>query len=319
MQGIWLENGQIELKHDLLRPKPQQDEALIRTRLAGICGTDIQLLKGYYNFIGTPGHEFVGDVIEAPNNPGLIGQRVVGEININCGICSLCKQGEIRHCKNRDVLGIRNRNGVFAEYFTLPIQNLHLIPEDVADEDAVFVEPLAAAFRITEQIQIEPTTQVLILGAGKLGQLISMVLKLYSADISVLIRYEKQKSLLEQQNIHTITEQQLENREWDVIVEATGSPSGLSTALQHIKPKGTIVLKSTYADNIPINASQLVVNEINVIGSRCGPFEPVLEILRKKSLSPNKLVEASYTLEDAKMAFEHSQKQGAQKILVDFR
>jgi len=198
MQGIWLENNKLELRHDLPIPHPNNNEALIRVVLAGICGTDLQLLKGYYPFQGIPGHEFVGKVVDAPAAPQLIGQRVVGEINVGCGQCALCQAGYEKHCPQRVVLGIKNHNGAFAEYLTLPIANLHKVPEQIPNEKAIFTEPIAAAARILEQVNINPESKVLIIGAGRLGLLIAQVIKTSQCRLQVMVRHTKQRQILNQ-------------------------------------------------------------------------------------------------------------------------
>ena len=318
MQGIWLENGQITIKQDLVKPSLQSGQALIRTRLAGICGTDIQLLNGYYGFTGVPGHEFVGEVVDAPDKPELIGKRVVGEINITCGDCMQCKQNKPHHCENRDVLGIHNHDGAFAELFTLPIQNLHLLPDDVSDEDAVFVEPLAAALRITQQVAIAQNSRILLIGAGKLGQLIALVMQTLTDHLTVLTRHENQNVLLNSEGIQTTNEKNLGSQQWDIIIEASGSPSGIQTALEHISPQGTIVLKSTYPKTPSVDLSRAVVNEINIIGSRCGPFQPAIALLQSRKIIPNKLIDRQLPLSEALLAFDYAQRPAVGKVILSF-
>jgi threonine dehydrogenase-like Zn-dependent dehydrogenase len=242
MQALWLENNKIDLR-DIPQPR-KPNEVLIKIRKAGICSTDLELVKGYYPYTGILGHEFVGEVVDA-HETSWIGQRVVGEINAVCNECEQCLNGRSTHCENRTVLGIVNRDGTFAEYTTLPIANLHRVPDAVPDEKAVFTEPLAAALEIQEQVQINPTDRVLLVGAGRLGQLIAQTLALTGCDLRVVARHAHQQSLLKGRGIRTISEDEIKPWRWDVVVEATGSPSGFYLARRAISPRGTQVIKST--------------------------------------------------------------------------
>ena len=301
MQSLWLENNRLSLKEI---PQPEKPgEAVIRIRKAGICGTDLELVKGYYPYTGVPGHEFVGEVISSPD-PAWLGKRVVGEINVVCGSCEQCRSGRATHCENRTVLGIINRNGVFAEYTTLPLDNLHWVPDEVSDEAAVFTEPLAAALEIQQQVQIHPTDRVLLIGAGRLGQLIAQTLVLTGCDLKVVARHPLQKDLLSVRGIHLIEAEDVQPWRYDLVVEATGSPSGFELARKALRPRGTLVLKSTYKGDMTVNFSSIVVDEIQLIGSRCGPFEPALRLLAKKQVDPTLLIAAEYSLRDGLKAFE---------------
>src|SRR6266545_6210004 len=230
MNALWLEGNKISLR-DISQPR-KQNEALIKIRKAGICSTDLELVKGYYPYTGVIGHEFVGDVVEAEGteDPSWIGQRVVGEINVTCNQCEQCLNGRPTHCERRTVLGIVNRDGTFAEYTTLPIANLHRVPASVPDEMAVFTEPLAAALEIQDQIQIKPSDRVLLVGAGRLGQLIAQTLALTGCDLRVVARHMRQQELLTRRGIRIIAEEEIHPSRWDIVVEATGSPSGFSLA-----------------------------------------------------------------------------------------
>ena len=313
MRALWLENNEISLR-DVSQPhKP--DEALIKIRKAGICSTDLELVKGYYPYTGILGHEFVGDVIEA-DDASWIGQRVVGEINVVCNQCEQCLNGRPTHCENRTVLGIVNRDGTFAEYTTLPLANLHRVPASVPDEMAVFTEPLAAALEIQQQVQIKPTDRVLLVGAGRLGQLIAQTLALTGCDLRVVARHTHQQSLLKARGIRIIAEAEIQPRTWDVVVEATGSPGGFSLARQAIRPRGTLVLKSTYKGNLDINFSSIVVDEINIVGSRCGPFEPALRLMEARQVDPAVLIMDEFKLGAALKAFERAGETGVLKVLV---
>jgi len=313
MKALWLENNKISFC-DVPQPdKP--NEALIKIRKAGICSTDLELVKGYYPYTGIPGHEFVGEVVEAPDK-NWIGSRVVGEINIVCSRCEACLNGRPTHCENRTVLGISNRNGVFAEYTSLPLENLHRVPDSVPDEMAVFTEPLAAALEIQQQIQIKPADRVLVIGAGRLGQLIAQTLALTGCDLHVLARHSFQQNLLTVRGIRLIAEENIQPRRWDIVVEATGSTDGFNIARKAIRPRGTLVLKSTYKGDMSVNFSSIVVDEINIIGSRCGPFEPALRLMEKCEVDPTVLIAEEYKLDDVVKAFDKAAQAGMLKVLV---
>lgn len=313
MRALWLENNKIELR-DV--PQPQKlNEALVKIRKAGICSTDLELVKGYYPYTGVLGHEFVGEVVRA-DDASWIGQRVVGDINAVCGACEQCLNGRPTHCENRTVLGIVNRDGVFAEFTQLPITNLHKVPASVPDEMAVFTEPLAAALEIQEQINIQPTDRVLLIGAGRLGQLIAQTLALTGCDLRVVARHKRQQELLSARGVRIIDEGDVQRWRWDVVVEATGSPSGFTLARQAIRPRGTLVLKSTYKGEMNVDFSSIVVDEINIIGSRCGPFEPALRLMEAKQVNPTALIDDEFSLSDGVKAFERAAQSGVLKVLL---
>lgn len=314
MKALWLENNQISLR-DIEQPN-KPNEALIKIRRAGICSTDLELVKGYYPYTGVLGHEFVGEVISA-SEPAWIGQRVVGEINAVCGVCEACLNGRPTHCETRTVLGIADRDGVFAEYATLPLENLHRVPDSVSDEMAVFTEPLAAALEIQQQVQIKPTDRVLLVGAGRLGQLIAQTLALTGCDLRVLARHSYQQDLLNARGIRSITESEIQPRKWDVVVEATGSPDGFNLARKAVRPRGTLVMKSTYKGDMNVNLSSIVVDEITVVGSRCGPFEPALRLLERREVDPTVLISAQYKLDDILKAFDHAAQAGVLKVQIE--
>ena len=316
MKGLWLENGILQYRADIPEPEVPEGEALIQILLAGICSTDLELVKGYYPFRGVLGHEFVGRVISSPSEHAWEGKRVVGEINVSCGQCSECKAGRPRHCINRSVLGIVNRNGVFADYCVLPVDNLHEVPESLSNEVAVFTEPLAAALEIQQQVQIHPSDKVLIVGAGRLGLLIAFSLSLTGCDLKVVARRERPQIILSNLGIETIQVDDVYPRMADVVVEATGSPDGLSLAKRAVRPRGTIVLKSTYKGDVKVNFSEIVVDEITLIGSRCGAFEPALRLLARGMIKPDVLIDGKYHLEDGIQAFEKAASPGTLKILI---
>lgn len=314
MNALWLENNKISMRAVPQARKP--NEALIKIRKAGICSTDLELVKGYYPYTGVPGHEFVGDVVEA-DDASWLGQRVVGEINVVCHQCEQCLNGRSTHCENRTVLGIVDRDGVFAEYTNLPTTNLHRVPASIPDEMAVFTEPLAAALEIQQQIQVRPTDRVLLIGAGRLGQLIAQTLALTGCDLRVVARHAQQQSLLKARGVRTVTEEEVEPRRWDIVVEATGSPSGFSCARQAIRPRGTLVLKSTYKGDMSVNFSSMVVEEINIVGSRCGPFEPALRLMESGQVDPTVLIANEFKLQDGLKAFERAAETGVLKVLIE--
>lgn len=317
MQAVWLENGQLSFRDDLELCKPLPGEAVVRVRLAGICATDLEMVKGYHPFTGVLGHEFVGEVIDAPEYPAWVGRRVVGEINITCGVCSMCRSGRSAHCEQRSVLGISQRHGVFAEYTTLPLVNLHRVPDSLPDEVAVFTEPLAASLQILEQLTLRPSDKVLIVGAGRLGQLVAQVLSLTGCDLRVVARHVRQRELLAERGIQWVTEENIPVKKFDLVVEATGSTSGFSLACQAVRPRGCLVLKSTYTGDVSVNLSSLVVDEVTLIGSRCGPFKPALRLLDEGRVDPRPLIEGRYPLKEALKAINASDQPGALKILFE--
>lgn len=316
MRGLWLEDRQLRLREDLPVPVPGPGEALVRVRLAGICATDLELRQGYYPFAGIPGHEFVGEIAAAPDQPGRRGERVVGEINLPCGHCDPCRAGRGHHCARRRVLGIKDHDGAFAEYLVLPLANLHAVPDTLPDEAAVFCEPLAAALRIPEQRPILAGEGVLVVGAGRLGQLIALSLAGRPGDLQVVARHPRQRALLEAAGIAWIGEDGVDESYWDLVIEASGTPAGFELARHALRAAGTLILKSTYAHRAEIDLSRLVVDEITLIGSRCGPFTTALERLRQ-GLDPRPLIEGRYPLAAAVTAFAQAAQPGALKILLD--
>lgn len=315
MECLWLENQKLSVRN-VPPPTPSKEEALIRLLLAGICRTDLQMLSGYYPFSGVPGHEFVGEVMHAPGDSSWEGKRVVGEINLSCGECPSCRKGRPTHCEIRTVLGIRDRDGVFSESFLLPLSNLHEVPKSVPDEAAVFSEPLAAACRIPEQIRIRPTDLILVIGAGKLGQLIARMLVHTGCALQVVAKHSRQMQLLSDCGIAAVEPANVIERYADVVVEASGTPAGIDLARKAVRPGGTIVLKSTYKGSKELDLSSPVVDEITLVGSRCGPFPPALRLMDKSLVDPIPLIEARYPLSKGERAFEHAQKPGTLKVLL---
>jgi threonine dehydrogenase-like Zn-dependent dehydrogenase len=308
-------DGRLRLVEDYPRPVPPPGEALVRVQLAGICNTDLEIVRGYMGFQGVLGHEFVG-VVEEGADESLIGQRVVGEINCYCGECPTCRAGAPTHCPHRTTLGIGGRDGAFADYLSLPVANLHPVPEAISDEAAVFVEPLAAALEILEQVQIKPTDRVVVLGDGKLGLLVAQVLGLTGCDLAVGGRHEEKLAILQRRGIDARLADELPPDKADVVVECTGHPSGFAAARGLVRPRGTLVLKSTFHGNIEVNLSMLVVDEITLIGSRCGPFAPALRLLERGLVDVESLISATYPLDEGLAAFEQVQKRRMLKVLL---
>jgi threonine dehydrogenase-like Zn-dependent dehydrogenase len=304
LRALWLENRQLRLRDDVPRPMPSPGEALVRVLAAGICNTDIELTRGYYPFTGIPGHEFVGQ---------WEGKRVVGEINAVCHACEACRSGRPTHCERRTILGIKDRNGAFAEYLTLPVENLHVVPDEIATEDALFTEPLAAALEIQEQVPIDRNDRVLVVGDGKLGQLVAQTLALTACQLTVVGRHRENLDLLQRRGIETTD---APTGKFDIAVDCSGNETGFALARGALRPRGTLVMKSTYAGNLTFNASSVVVDEITLIGSRCGPFAPALRLLAEKAIDVRSLLQATYPLQDAVTAFEHAQRSGTLKIVV---
>jgi len=316
MKCLWLEDQELSYKEDAPVPAPWEGEALVRVRLAGICATDLELLEGYMPFTGIPGHEFVGEVVAAPADAAWAGQRVVGEINAPCGTCPTCRDGRGRHCPERSVLGIVDRGGAFAEHLLLPVDNLHKVPDGVPDEAAVFVEPLAAALEILEQVHVRPSDTCVVVGAGRLGQLIARVLSLTACDLRVVVRGERHRELLTTAGIEGVSEMDLAAGRADVVIEATGHPLGFEAARRLVRPRGTIVMKSTYAGRLEVDFSSLVVDEVTLVGSRCGPFAPALRLLEAGRLDPTVLIDERYPLHAGVAAFEQARLPGALKVLL---
>ncbi len=316
MKGLYFSNGKLAFRADLPMPQRKPGEALVKVLKAGICRTDLEIAAGYMHFTGVPGHEFVGTVEEA-DDKGLIGARVTGEINCGCGKCEYCERDEQAHCVSRTVLGIAGRDGAFAEYLTLPERNLHQIPEYMSDAEAVFIEPLAAAYRITEQVPVR-SMAVLVLGDGKLGILIAQALEVLRANVTLCGRHKKKLDILKGKNIATLLEGELKpGKKYEVVVDATGRPEGVKKALGFVRPRGNLILKTTIAaPTAEIDLNHIVINEISVIGSRCGPFVHALALMETGQITLEPMIEASYPLEEGLKAFEHAARPGALKVLV---
>jgi len=319
MRALYLADGQLTLYSGYPRPEVGADDALIRVALAGICSTDLELVKGYAGgFRGVLGHEFVG-VVEAVGSAAAaewVGRRVVGGINLGCRRCAVCLGEGPEHCPNRTTLGIHNKDGVFADYVTLPVVNLLAVPDGVADEEAVFTEPLAAALRIREQIAVRPAARAAVVGPGRLGLLVAQVLALAGTDVTVLGRRAASLELPRQLGLTTGLVDEAADNSFDLVVEATGNEAGFAHSLRLARPRGTLVLKSTFHGPATIDLTKLVVSEITVVGSRCGPFAPAVRLLARGAVQVRPLIEAEYPLADALTAFDHAARPGVRKVLL---
>lgn len=315
MRGIYLEQGTVTLREDLPAGDVCDDEVRIRPTLLGVCGTDLELMAGYYPFTGVLGHEFVGVVEEGPDQ--WQGKKVVGEINAPCGQCLPCQAGRGHHCPERTVLGIVGRDGCFADSFLLPARNLLEVPDGVPDECSVFTEPLAAAMRIPQQIDLTPAVRCLVVGDGRLGQLVARVLSRHGVSLTVLGRHERKLALLTRLGIETTTDSRaVGGGQYDVAIECSGNSTGFEAARQALRPLGTLVMKSTYVGQLQCDASALVVDEIELVGSRCGPFAPALAALAGGSIDPRDLIDDVYDLGEGPAALSRAAEVGVLKVLM---
>ena len=316
MKALRFSGGELALA-DI--PKPSTEgEALVRVTVSGICNTDLEIIRGYAGFSGTIGHEFVGVVEDPADRPELAGKRVVGEINAGCGRCELCLAGDSRHCPERSVLGIVSRDGCHAEYLTLPARNLIEVPPNVTDNEAVFTEPLAAAFGITEQVQIGPETRVVVIGDGKLGLLAAMSLALNSRNVVLIGRHSSKLAIAASASVEGVLADEAAKlrRTFDVVVEASGSESGFEAAVDLLRPRGRIVLKSTFQGTPSWPGSRIVVDEITVVGSRCGLFGPALDLLAQRKFDVTKIISDEFPLEAGVAAIEKAGEKGVLKVLL---
>jgi threonine dehydrogenase-like Zn-dependent dehydrogenase len=315
MLAVHLENRRVQVRN-LRRPQRPEGFASIRLLLGGICNTDLELRRGYYGFKGTPGHEFVGEVVDA-DNPNLLGRRVVGEINLACGKCEWCRTGLGRHCPTRDVLGIVGHPGAFREFLTLPQTNLHVVPDSVPSESAVFVEPLAAACEILDQADIPENREVAVLGDGKLGLLIAQVLHAERKTVHLYGRHKNKLRIAQRAGVEVMpVKGKLPSKMYEWVIEATGSPDGFQRAIQMTRPRGTIFMKSTIHGGAKIDMAPVIVNEITLIGSRCGRFEPALSLLASRRINVVDMISDSMSLAHAGRAFTQAGKPGVLKVLL---
>ncbi|MFN2136399.1 MAG: MDR/zinc-dependent alcohol dehydrogenase-like family protein [Candidatus Promineifilaceae bacterium] len=318
MRALVVSAGELALQENYPCPEPGPGEALLRLIVAGICSTDLEIVRGYAGFEGVLGHEFVAIVeqVGSGEDAHWLGRRVVGTINIGCGTCEQCLGRGPEHCSQRAALGIHGRDGVFAETFTLPVGNLFTVPEDVTDEEAVFTEPLAAAVRIREQVNVRPTTRAAVVGPGRLGLLIGQVLALAGTEVTMLGRRRETLELPAALGLVTGLVHEQPDDSFDLVVEATGNNQGFAHSLRLVRPEGTLVLKSTFAGKSKLDLTKLVVGEVNVVGSRCGPFAPALRLLRSGTVHVLPLIDARYNLTDALAAFVYAARPGARKVLL---
>lgn len=315
MRALYLSDGQLKFRTDVPKPVPAEGEALVRIRLAGICATDLEIVKGYAGFRGILGHEFVGDVAACADS-AWVGRRVVGTINLSCNQCAVCIGHGPEHCPQRTVLGIINKDGVFADYVTLPVANLLEVPDNVPDAKAVFTEPLAASLRIREQLTVKPATAIAVVGPGRLGLLVGQVLALAGEEVVMLGRRRQSLELPTRLGLAAELVDDFADDSFDLVVEATGNAAGFVHSLRLVRPLGTVVLKSTFAGDAAVDLTKIVVAEINVVGSRCGPFPPALRLLAQDAVRVMPLIEAEYGLSDGPSAFEHAAQPGVRKVLL---
>ncbi|MCB9423338.1 MAG: alcohol dehydrogenase catalytic domain-containing protein [Ardenticatenaceae bacterium] len=319
MNAIYLENGQLFVRSDYEKPQLQPGLARLAVSLAGICSTDLEIVKGYVpGFQGVLGHEFVA-VVEAVGSPAdadWIGRRVVGTMNIGCGECATCLSTGPEHCLARRALGVHNWDGVFADYALLPVANLLPVPDNVPDEAAVFTEPLAAALRIREQVRVRPSVRTAVVGPGRLGLLVGLMLALDGTHVTMLGRRESSLALPARLGFTTGLVDGFDDNSFDFVVEVTGNDAGFSHALRLVRSLGTLVLKSTFAGQSTLDLTKLVVAEITVIGSRCGPFAPALRLLAQDAVPVRALIDGEYPLSQGLAAFEHAARSGVRKILL---
>jgi len=312
--AVFIDAQQIVLRQvDVPRRPP--GFALIRLRVAGVCNTDLELQRGYYGFSGIPGHEFVGEVVAA-DTASLLGQRVVGEINLSCGQCAFCSIGLGRHCSSRTVLGIVKHPGAFAEFLTLPEGNLRIVPAHVTDEQAVFTEPLAAACEILDQVQLPPGAAVAVLGDGKLGLLIAQTLLAHGAHVTVYGRHAAKLAIAQRAGALVSDSAERPAASFPIVVDSTGSADGLRQAVTMVRPRGTVVMKSTVHNQVTIDTAPVIVNEITLVGSRCGLFDPALALLSAGKVDVGSLLAAEFPLSDAPAAFAKAAQRGVLKVLL---
>ena len=327
MQAAIFENGAVRLI-DVPKPVPGPDDVLIEVRMAGICNTDLELLRGYMGFSGVPGHEFVGRVVAAPGAPHLLGRRVTADINIGCGVCPVCFKADARHCPNRVTMGIAGKDGAFAQFVAMPLRTIHVVPDCISNAQAVFLEPLAAALEPSQQLHLTARQSVLVLGDGKLGILTACALRRFAPGIVLAGKHEEKLAVAAAQGVTVrqgneagaiVAALRREFGLFDVVIEATGRPQGLQTALELVRPEGTVVLKTTTFAPTTLAMAKVVVDEISLVGSRCGDIGLAIAYLKDKLVDVLPLVEAAYPFEAFQEALDHAARPGAMKVLLDFR
>ena len=324
MIAAWIDRSGVRVRDDLRRPSLEAGEAIVRVLMAGICGTDLELLRGYRDFSGIPGHEFVGRVEEGP--PEWVGARVVAEINITCRsrgsepLCTGCANGRPTHCLRREAIGIRGRDGAFAEWLRVPVPNLHRVPEPLPDEVAVFAEPVAAACRVLRQIERDiecgRVTRALVVGAGRLGQLVARVLARRLPQLEVAGRSERSLARARAAGLATVSAAAVEEAAYDLVVDCSGAPAGFAVARRAVRPRGTMILKSTHRNELSVDISSIVVDEVRLLGSRCGSFDDALSALERRDFEVRDLIDDRLPLSAAPEAFERAAEAGVAKVLL---
>lgn len=320
MRAVEFRDNELKLNKNYEKPTLAPNEAMVRIKYAGICNTDMELIKGYMGFNGILGHEFVG-VVEDVNSDdkSLIGKRVVGEISAGCNNCEWCAKGLQRHCPNRKTIGIWRKDGCMADYINMPVETLFVVPDNLSDEEIVLVEPFAAALEILEQLHIKPMDRVVIMGDGKLGLSIAFALSKIPCFLTMVGKHSEKLAIAEKENVNTVLFKDFKiEKEYDVVIEATGSVNGFETALALTKPRGVLVLKSTVAADKPLNLAPVVIDEITVLGSRCGQFKPAINYLSKNKMGIKSMVSKIFKADDALEAFEYAKQKGVLKVLIDF-
>ena len=318
MEALEFTKGKLSFRQAAPEPKVKASDVLVQVEAAGICSTDLEIIKGYMGFEGIPGHEFVGKVIKGPEK--LQDKRVVGEINCVCGKCKMCRSGLSNHCQNRQTIGIYNRNGAFAERIAVPSDNIHVLPDGISNDEAIFIEPLAAAFQICRQIDFAPHEKVAVIGDGRLGLLVVQALgtKVAKENLILLGRHQEKLDIVEKLGYQGFLPDELKIKpEWDVAVDCTGKISGFETAVKLLRPRGTLVLKSTFVPDKSLDLSPVVINELNIIGSRCGPFEEAIKALQTKQVSTEGMITGRYKLKDGIEAFHAASRSEHIKIKLE--
>ncbi|HBG46455.1 MAG TPA: alcohol dehydrogenase [Deltaproteobacteria bacterium] len=314
MKAIVFDGG-LRLEKGYPRPVPGPGEALVKVALAGVCSTDLEIAKGYMGFKGVPGHEFTGTIVEC-DDERLNGKRVAGEINLGCGRCEYCRHMLENHCPSRKVLGISGKDGAFAEYLTLPFKNIHPLPDSITDEEAVFTEPLAAAYEILEQVRVDENTRACVLGDGRLGLLVAEVMAATECSLVVIGRHEEKLQLLKAREIPARTSPEGLEKQFDLVIDCTGSEDGLTAALDLVRPTGTVILKTTLAKRGGADLNRVVIDEITLLGSRCGPFPPALAALEEKRVDVRPLISRVFSLDEGVEAIGHASGKGVLKVLI---
>ena len=314
MKALYLDQ-QVVLKEDYPVPVLVPNEALVKVLRAGICRTDLELTRGYMGFTGVMGHEFVG-VVEQCRDKEWIGRRVAARINIACGECIYCYNNLASHCPSRSIIGIKGHDGCFAEYIAVPHTNLHLVPDPISDDEATFIEPLAACYQVLEQVHIHPNNTIIVLGAGKLGLLMAQVMKTHGNNVTLVAKHPEKLELAKKLGLKATLVSRVKDRSKNVI-DCTGRPEGFRLAQELVIPRGRIILKSTFTEKSPIDAAAIVVNEIEVIGSRCGPFRPAINALERGQVNVRELISGRYPLSQGVEALRAAADPQALKILID--